>query len=53
MSSSTGIVQRERVSGEEQRHSSCGHRSGSENIGEQTFAAAVFQPFNQNRYAVI
>lgn len=44
VSEPTGHVSGERLPGEEQRHPSCRHRCGSENDGEQTFAAAVFQP---------
>lgn len=42
----SGDVQCERLSGEEQGHSSCRHRCGVENIREQASAAAVLQPFN-------
>ncbi|KAK6292606.1 hypothetical protein J4Q44_G00371900 [Coregonus suidteri] len=43
------LVQREQVSGEEPRYSPCRHRCGSENIREQTSAAAVFKSINKNR----
>lgn len=48
-----GHVQRGRVPGKEPGHPPGRHRCGPENLGEQTPAAAVFQPADQNRFVAI
>lgn len=48
-----GHVQRGRLPGKEPGHPAGRHRRGPENFGEQTPAAAVFQPADQNRFVEI
>lgn len=48
-----GHVQRGRVPGKEPGHAAGRHRRGPEDLGEQTPAAAVFQPADQNRFVAI
>lgn len=47
---SIGPIQRRRLPGEEPGHSASRHRRRSEDLGEQTAAAALLQPSYQNRW---